>query len=424
MRTPAPASRPPVRPPAPAEPGQPDERGARASGDARASGASATFAMPAACRASRGLLAVVFGLSLLLFAYGWYVSRERPGASSVADGYYHGFDQSGYKSEAEDLSEGHLPERPEKYPFGLGYPVLAVPQLWAGFTRDPFAAPDALIFAACVTLVVTIGARMRSPAFGLAAGGLVALASPLLGLMVYPWSNTATAFAVLAAMAATTTDRRPGWGTGVVVGLVSALALAARYVDVVFPLAILGFAAVRDLRRWLRPLAAAAAVVVVVGIGIGVTHQRVLGGFFRTPYVLHLDHGTSDQGLSSYNLERVPGAGLALFGTGRDAGRRMPADPLLRLMPWVVLAPAGLLLLARRRHHLLWPLTGAAAVSLAGTVFYLSFRGAAGFSLAFGSLRYFGPWFGIWALLTAYAGACVLDRYALSTPRPPETPPR
>jgi hypothetical protein len=354
---------------------------------------------------------VVFGLSLLLFAYGWYVTRERPGVSNVPDGYYHGFDQSGYRSEAQDLARWHLPKRPEKYPFGLGYPALAVPLLWAGFTRDPFAVPDALIFAACVTLVVAIGGRMRSVAFGLGAGGLVALASPLLGLMVYPWSNTVTALAVLVAMAATITDRGPTWRTGVVVGLVSALALAARYVDVVFPLAILGFTAVRDPRRWLKPVAAAAVVVVVAAAAIGYTHQRVLGGFLRTPYVLHVDHGTSDQRLSSYSLRRVPGAGLALFVTGRDAGKRMPADPLLRLMPWVVVAPAGLLLLARRRHPLLWPLLGAAATSVLGTVFYLSFRGAAGFSLALGSLRYFGPWFGIWALLTAFAGACFLDGF-------------
>jgi hypothetical protein len=222
-------------------------------------------------------------------------------------------------------------------------------------------------------------------------------------------------------MGATITDRRPGWGTGVVVGLVSALALAARYVDVVFPLAILGFAFLRQPRRWIRPLAAAAVVVVLGGVAVGVTHQRVLGGFFRTPYVLHLDDGASDQGLSAYDLEQVPGAGMALFVTGWDAGKRMPADPLFRLMPWVLLAPAGLLLLARRRHRLLWPLMGAALTSVVGTVFYLSFRGADGFSLALGSLRYFGPWFGIWALLTAYAGACFLDRLyprgARSAPR-------
>jgi hypothetical protein len=354
---------------------------------------------------------VVFGLSLLLFAYGWYTSRERPGVSGVPDGYYHGFDQSGYRSEAQDLARWRLPARPEKYPFGLGYPALAVPLLWAGFTRDPFAVPDALVFAACVTLVVAIGTRMRSVAFGLGAGGLIALASPLLGLMVYPWSNTVTALAVLVAMAVTVTDREPTWQTGVAVGLAAALALASRYVDVVFPLAILGFTAVRAPRRWLKPVAAAVVVVALVGMMIGYTHQRVLGGFFRTPYLLHLDHGTSDQRLSSYSLGRVPGAGWALFVTGRDAGKRMPADPLLRLMPWVVLAPAGPLLLVRRRHPLLWPLLGAAATSVAGTVFYLSFRGAAGFSLVFGSLRYFGPWFGIWALLTAYAAACFLDRF-------------
>src|SRR5206468_719375 len=116
-----------------------------------------------------------------------------------------------------------------------------------------------------------------------------------------------TALAVLVAMAVTITDRQPTWRRGVLVGLTSALALAARYVDVVFPLAILGFAAVRDPRRWLKPVAAAAVVVIVVGVGIGITHQRVLGGFLRTPYVLHLDRGTSDQRLSSYNLGQVPG---------------------------------------------------------------------------------------------------------------------
>jgi hypothetical protein len=362
------------------------------------------------------VLAVVFAVSLVLFLYGWYLSRERPGVSGIPEGYYKGVDQSAYLSEANDLANGHLPDAPEKYPYGLGYPALAVPAILAGFRTDPFVLPNALMWATCITLVVAIGARIRSVGFGLGAGALVALASPLLAQMVYPWNNSVTVLAVIVAMAAAITTRPPTWRTGIVVGLAASLALAARYVDVVWPFAIVGFAALRNMRRWLGPLAVATAVVMLAGTVVGVTHDRVLGGFLHTPYTLHRNETGTDQALSAYRLGQVPGAGLALLGTGRDAGKRMDADPLLRLMPWAVVAPVGLLVAFRRKDPLFWPLLGVAVTSGLATIFYLSFRGAGGNSLIYGTLRYFGPWFAIWALLTAYAGAGFLD-WATGRPR-------
>ncbi|MGH2721973.1 MAG: hypothetical protein ACRDJO_10275, partial [Actinomycetota bacterium] len=357
----------------------------------------------------RPVLAVVFAVSLGLFLYGWYLSRERPGVSGIPEGYYKGVDQSAYLHEANDLADANLPDAPEEYPYGLGYPALAVPAILAGFDTDPFVMPNALMWAACVTLVVAIGARIRTIGFGLAAGALLALASPLLGQMVYPWNNSVTVFAVAVAMAAAISTRAPTWRTGLAVGLAAALALAARYVDVAFPLAIVGFAALRDLRRWLVPLAVAGTVVVVAAVVVGITHDRVFGGFLTTPYALHRDDAGSDQALSAFRLEQAPGAGLAIFGTGSAGGKRMDAEPLLRLMPWAVLAPVGLLVAARRRDPLFWPLLGAAVTSGIGTILYLSFRGGAAASLPLGGLRYYGPWFAVWALLTAYAGAAFLD---------------
>ncbi|MGH2690242.1 MAG: hypothetical protein ACRDKW_15760, partial [Actinomycetota bacterium] len=71
--------------------------------------------------------------------------------------------------------------------------------------------------------------------------------------------------------------------------------------------------------------------------------------------------------------------------------------------------PVGLLVAARRRDPLFWPLLGAAVTSGIGTVFYLSFRGGAAFSLPLGALRYYGPWFAVWALLTAYAATAFVE---------------
>lgn len=364
------------------------------------------------------LLAVAV-LAGLWATYQLWLLPSRPGNRSRL-GYYGYFDQSYYLLEAHRLASGHLPSAHE-YLYGLGYPLFGALALKLGFRGDPFAPIDVLAFAAAITLTVLLGMRLRSLTFGLVAGFAVATATPLLGLVLVPWTTTVILVSVLVALVVASAPGRLRWWHGLVLALCVGLAFASRYVDVVGPGAIALFALFRPHGRSSR----SALVVAIVGsalIGGAVlaTQAVVLGSPLRTPYASHVRQGFGDdQSLKNYNIAWIPQDAVEALVTGRSncnhaAGCTFPisgAQPLLAQFPLATLAPLGVLAVLRRRrttpHAFL--MISAAAVSVLMTLFYFAYVAGGGGGLIDDNLRHFTVWFPLWTFLGLLGGLSIID---------------
>ncbi|MDP9404867.1 MAG: hypothetical protein M3P85_16465 [Actinomycetota bacterium] len=352
-----------------------------------------------------------------LFAYALAIHPARPGVLNPP-GWYGFFDQSHYLDLARDLARANLPSPPSSYIYGLGYPALAVPFLKLRPGGDAFAIPDAIAFAAAMAMVAVLGRRLRSSGFGLACAAAVALATPLLDTMVVPWNTTVTVVAVLAALVVATSPGQVTWRGGLIIGLATGMAFAARYLDALFPALIGALALVRGTvggRGRSRVLVAAAAGAVLVAIPVLATHAAVLGSPLKTPYSQQegrQGEGSNQQSLSNFEPQRAPRNFLEVFVTGRTGTVRAEVDPIGRQFPWAALAPVGVAVLVRRRHRLALPLGAAFAVSVLGSAIYLSYPGGSGAHLLFGNIHYWKAWFPLWGVLAAYALAAAADHLA------------
>jgi hypothetical protein len=355
------------------------------------------------------VMGATFVTTLLYFLYAWWLSPARPGRVSTGwSGYY---DQSQYLAIARDLAAGHLPSR-QGYVYGLAYPLVAAPFLKLGLTTEPFVIPNAVAFAATITMVAVVGARLRSLSFGLLCAAAVTLATPLLDLTIIPWSSTLTLVTVTAVLVVVTAPRL-AWPGAVVVGLAVGTCFAARYVDAAFPAMIGGAGILMSAGRRFRLLAIAALTAVAIIAPVLLTHWLVLGHPWTTPYASHLapgNVGPSDQDVSSFDLTKVIERTIGGFLTARVNGQRVPGQPLVVLFPWAIIAPVGLWILLTERHSLRRVLAAAFATSVVGTVFYMSFRASGAGNLQFGFLHYFKVWFVVWGILAAYGVARLLDR--------------
>jgi hypothetical protein len=383
----------------------------------------------------RRILLIVGCAALFAFGASYYTSTARPGRTS-ADGYYGWSDQLNYRLEARALSDGVLPgidydydqrqprpsydpeQRPlYDYSYGLGYPLLGVPATFLGMRSDPFALPDAMIFAAEIVIVVVLGTRVRSLAFGLGVAAALTFATPLLAFTVLPWNTSVTTLAVLVALlVATDPDDHPV-GHAVALGLAVGMCFAARYVDAVFPAAIGTVGLLLRRPRAVRPLLGAAALTLVVATPVLWSQAVVFGNPLTTPYQHHVRAGTnaSDQSLGAFDPGRAPRSFVEDFVTGEYNGVRTQGDPMLAKFSWAVFAPLGLFALVRERRPGRRLYAIAAAVSVVGSAFYLSFWAGTGRDLVFYNLRYFVMWVPLWALLSAYGVVSSVEHIRRST---------
>jgi hypothetical protein len=286
--------------------------------------------------------------------------------------------------------------------------MVAVPAIWLGEIRDPFAPFDAAAYATTIVLIVMLGTRLRSFAMGVVCGALVTFATPLLDLTVVPWSSTVTLLAVLAGLALAGHSPRLATRIAAIVGALIGWTFAARYVDAAFLALMASGSIVRRARAMFVCIAVAGVLIATVLF----THAAILGSPLTTPYAAHVESGgagISDQDLRAYSLSAVPDR---LFGivTGVQGGKRQPGEPLGARSFWFILAPLGLWALFRDRHPLRSHFALALAASIASTLFYLSFRASGAGMLQFGGLHYFKAWFPVWALLSIYGIARLLDR--------------
>lgn len=381
-------------------------------------------------RVVRRVLLIVGCVALFAFCASYYVSQSRPG-TTTSEGYFGWADQLNYRLEARALGDGVLPgidydyktdtakpsynpsaRRLYDYAYGLGYPLLAAPFTHLGMNADPFVLPDAVIFVADVLIIVVLGRRLRSLAFGLLLAAALVFATPLLDFSVVPWNTSVTTLAILVALlVATDPDDHPV-GHALALGVAVGMCFAARYVDALFPAVIGGFGLLMRRPRALRPMIGAAGVALLLAIPVLWSQSVVFGSPFTTPYAHHVRDGgsESDQSLGAFAPGRVPRSFLEVFVTGDYNGKRTSGDPMLAEFPWIVFAPVGLFALFRERRARRGLYGLAAAVSVVASAFYLSFWAGTGRDLPFHNLRYFVMWVPLWALLSTYGIVYLADR--------------
>ena len=163
--------------------------------------------------------------------------------------------------------------------------------------------------------------------------------------------------------------------------------------------------------RAVTPLLGAAAIALAIAIPVFWSQAVVFGNPFTTPYAHHERTGTNatDQSLGAFDPGRAPRSFVEDFVTGEYNGVRTQGEPMVARFPWAVFAPVGLFALFRERRASRRLYAIAAAVSVVGSAFYLSFWAGTGRDLVFSNLRYFMMWVPLWALLSIYGIAFSAD---------------
>jgi hypothetical protein len=357
-------------------------------------------------------------LTLLLIAAAYFIlyyitDPVRPGGMFTGLGYqdwgssYLGwfsyYDQGQYLRLAHTLAGFHFHELYTTYTYGVGYPLVAVPFIWLGFSKDPFVFFNFAAFIFTIYAVYKVGYRLISPFAGfLAAFGLM-LATPLIKYVDQPYNST-VCLVVISVILLTFTTKVITKQRAILLGLLLGWAFAARYADVFF-LGLLALAAV--YRGSFKVLVKHAAYMAVAGsiilIPVLYSQYKVFGSPFRTPYVNHLGIGGvdgSDQGLKAYNIKRAPRAGLALLVSPRLAGGTDGNRGLFIDFFWAFLAIPGIIILLKKRENKVFFYT-LIAVGFASTLFYLSFRASTTWSLRYGWLHYTKMFWPCLAILAA-----------------------
>lgn len=394
----------------------------------------------------RGTYLAVFVVAVVFFLYCWSVQPGRPPLQDLTDdataGWYGGSaDQINYAREARALSQLELPgiywdydawePRPDRpadaevtdYAYGLGYPVLGVPFIWLGLKGDPFVIPNSLMFGAAACLVFAIARRFLTDRGALLTTAAIVFATPFVNFIATPWNTTITVIAALTIIYVGVSSDR-SWPATIAVAASVSLAFAARYVDVVW-LGLLAAAAIGPrLRHFTRIVVVGAATLAVTSVLVLWSHQQVFGSAFTTPLHYHFHDGKRGDDLSDYKLSRVPEHSIAVFITSQQTnGDRSPTghDPLLRDYFWLLAAPSGVYVLAKRERRLRalvntvgFVLLAAAAVSIVASVFYLSYWSSGGDDIKNGNGRFFVAWFPVWGVLAAIG---IADVYARLTGR-------
>lgn len=342
----------------------------------------------------QGIALAVAAALIFLFAY--ITDPNRP-AAVFRLGWYGWYDQGEYLNMLRSIASGTL----GRFQYPLGYPMLAWTLSWLN-PGDPFLPFDILAFTAFVWLSWRImDGVVVSQALRLMAA--LALAIGALRYFVEPWSSTPSALAmafILYACLCRPLDAR--WGA--LAGAAAGVMFAARIVDVALGLAVIAAAAGVDWKRkermpgrFLAAVALVCGLVVAAVLGADVHYSgELLGSYYKQQV---------DQGLSSPLAMVFKLYGYFLDPLAFERESQSIAIPVWRVLPLVLLAPGGLMLLRRKRPDLC--AAGIAAVA-AWLATYGLFTAVSGLTLRYDSEHYAKILFPI---LTA-AGAVALGEFA------------
>ncbi len=317
-------------------------------------------------------------------------------------GYY---DQSQYLGMAKALATFDYGGLQATYSYGLGYPVVAVPSLWLGFTKDPFVFFNFFTFIFAIFATYKAAKHFVSPFAGLLAGFGLTFATPLIAYTAQPWNSTVCLVAI-STILLIATSKVPGKKIAVLAGFMVGWVFAARYVDIVWLLPLAAASMYRGSFKRLLKLGLFAAIGAALWVlPVLYSHYKFFGSPLRTPYVNHLGLGEndgSDQQLSAYKLSNVPSATLGMFVSPRLAGEEDNDRGLLITMFWILAAiPGAFIILKKPKNR--WFFGTFIAATVVSYLFYLSFRASTPYSLKYGVLHYFKMfWPGLVILAVAF----------------------
>ena len=366
-----------------------------------ARGAQRSLRLPAGVTRN-AVLVVLLGFAAMQFVYRWLINDSRPHDGSLGWHAFH--DQGFYYREASSLAHFEaIPVADFVYP--PGYPMLAAPFSRIGPlgwpSGDPFFVADLSIWLLTIATVFLVGRRLFGEWFGLACALAVMLATPLVEYVTVPLSSTA----VLASLMATllvALARELRWWHGAVLGVAVAFAYSARYADALW---IAAAAATVLLARggltWRSNAWLAAAVAAYVALlPTFYLHWHAFGD----PLVLsYREYGSYRIGGSEFAIGNIVPHALQGFVSpfyfDENGFRTLAVRPMLATMFIVLLAPIGWLLLAKQARGAARTLVvGYGLVTVAATIFYLSFSFTGSYGLQFGGFHYYKSWWPLWTI--------------------------
>jgi hypothetical protein len=362
--------------------------------------------------AKEAVLLTITVLATVFFVYRWAIDPNRPGVSS-ARGWYTGFNQSYYLSEAHLL--GHFQSLPaDQFIFGPGYPLLGAPFARSGDIgwpfHDPFFTANLVVWLLTAATTFLVGRRLYGQLVGAAATLALMIGTPLIAFMVTPWNATAVLGALMMTLLVALA-RSIRWWHGVVLGIGVGLAYSARYVDALW----VGGVALTILvarRAALRSPAQVAAGFLAGSLVLALPTFYLQWKAFGSPFEATSTH--SGVGSSQFDVGDIWSHAFQLFVsplyfTSEQVQSEL-SEPLLSSMFLLVFAPVGLTQTIRASsgsRRLL--VSGTAASCFAAVLFYLAYYFTGSSGLSFGADRFFTMWFPLWMLCGVW-GAMVTIR--------------
>ncbi len=351
---------------------------------------------PSPATNSRAVGATVAGCAALIFLFAYAGNPMRPG-QVYPMGWYGWHDQGEYLNMLRSIAQGTL----GRFTYPLGYPVLAWLFGWI-MPDDPFVPLDLLLFTGFVWcswrimdgLLLSQGVRLMA-AF--------ALAMSWVRFFVEPWSSSLSA-ASLALILYVCLCRKPWARWGALAGTAVAVMFAARLVDALVGGCAVAAAIFEAWRRDKRPPVAFAAAAAISCAVLSAAVMAVNLHFTGSPLGNYYEMARG-QGLSG-----LAAIGFKLYGYFFDSlvfahESLAGASSVWMMFPIMLAAPAGLMLLWRRRRA---AVTIFLSTLVGWACAYVPFPAVSGLTLRFGSARYIGV---LAPILTA-AGAVVVAEFA------------
>lgn len=350
------------------------------------------------------LLAGLLGSSALYFLFVYWADPSRVN-------WFGYIDQSYYLAIAKELASFTLTK--DTFLFGLGYPLVAIPPLWAGASGDPFVWFNLAAFVFTAYATYQVGKRFVSKAVGAIAAFALIFASPLVFFVTIPWNSTVPLVALAGLLLiASRPNRKHETLLAVLAGALLTWTFAARYIDLLWLLPVAVAAFYRgDWRASMRSWLILGVTSLLLLIPLLFTHNAIWGGPLNTPYSRP---GLPEQQLGAYRLERVPRNTVGLLVGSDQAGTPDHHRGLLNYMFWGLAAIPGAYVVLRKPGRTRLVLGAAAVAAILGCLFYLSSRTLEPDQLKFGVTHYFVLF---WPLAAIFATAAFLELPKLSAGR-------
>jgi hypothetical protein len=257
-----------------------------------------------------------------LLAYCFYRDYASLGGLSEPNVFRAWSDQFAYYKMLDLLRNGQF--NSEVYFYGLGYPVLGYLAAWL-YPRDPYFVVNIVCYITTYVLTYKIFDRFlynQRLAFLAATVGAL-LPFPRL-FIVEPWNSTVTLTCYSAAILICT-KKRTGWLDWIMMGLLTGIIFATRYVDVVLVIPVWLYYLYNAFRerstRSILSITAGGIITILLVLGVLYTHKIYFGGYFQTPYKNHGRpiEGGSDQDLNTYKMRLGVPQFIHIYGSLVDA---------------------------------------------------------------------------------------------------------